>query len=142
VFNTKNKIMKTITKSLSAIFLLASLFYFSQQKTNPLANTQWKGVANIPTPAEVIFDFKTDNLDLLYQGNVIEKMKYSFTDQGGLKLMKIEGNSPCGTDVEGLYKYQISDDILTFIIVNDKCMERQTAFDGNGYKKVLPAAVK
>lgn len=134
--------MKTIRKSVTTILLLAGVFCFSQQNANPLANTQWKGVANIPAPAEVIFDFKTDSVDLVYQGNVIEKMKYSFTDQGSLKLMKMEGNSPCDAKEEGLYKYQIADDILTFMIVNDVCMERQTAFDGNGYKKVLPTAVK
>ena len=134
--------MNAITNSLSAMLLLSSLFYFSQQTTNPLANTEWKGVANIPTPAEVNFKFGTDSVDLVYQGNVIEKMKYSFTDQGSLKLMKIEGNSPCDPKEEGLYKYQIVDNTLQFMIINDLCMERQTAFDGNGYKKVLPAAVK
>ena len=134
--------MNAITNSLSAMLLLSSLFYFSQQTTNPLANTEWKGVANIPTPAEVNFKFGTDSVDLVYQGNVIEKMKYSFTDQGSLKLMKIEGNSPCDPKEEGLYKYQIVDNTLQFMIINDLCMERQTAFDGNGYKKVLPTAVK
>ena len=134
--------MNAITKSLSAMLLLSSLFYFSQQTTNPLTNTEWKGVANIPTPAEVNFKFGTDSVDLVYQGNVIEKMKYSFTDQGSLKLMKIEGNSPCDPKEEGLYKYQIVDNTLKFMIINDLCMERQTAFDGNGYEKVLPAAVK
>jgi len=134
--------MKTITNSLIAGLFLSSLFCFSQQTTNPLANTLWKGVANIPTPAEVIFRFNTDDLDLLYQGNVIEKMKYSLTDQGGLTLVKIEGNSPCDTTEEGSYKYQILDDTLNFILVNDNCTQREAAFDGNGYKKVLPAAVK
>lgn len=134
--------MKNITKSLAVFMLFCSAFYFSQQTTNPLANTQWKGVANIPTPAEVIFDFKTDNLDLLYQGNIIEKMKYSFTDQGSLKLVKIEGNSPCDAKQEGLYRYETKNDTLTFTIINDNCAQRETAFDGNGYKKVLPAAVR
>ncbi|WP_379965816.1 hypothetical protein [Epilithonimonas sp. UC225_85] len=134
--------MKIITKSLSATLLLSSLFYFSQQKTNALANTEWKGVANIPTPAEVTFKFNTDQADLVYQGNVIEKMSYSFTDQGSLKLVKLEGNSPCDSKEEGLYKYQIVNDTLTFMIINDKCMERQTAFDGNGYKKVTAAAIR
>ena len=134
--------MKTITNSLIAGLFLSSLFCFSQQTTNPLANTQWKGIANIPTPAEVIFRFNTDDLDLLYQGNVIEKMKYSLTDQGGLTLVKIEGNTPCDTKEEGSYKYQILDDTLNFILVNDNCVQREVAFDGNGYKKVLPAAVK
>ncbi|WDF47991.1 hypothetical protein PQ459_05785 [Chryseobacterium sp. KACC 21268] len=129
--------MKTITNSLIAGLFLSSLFCFSQQTTNPLANTQWKGIANVPTPAEVVFRFNTDDLDLLYQGNVIEKMKYSFTDQGTLKLVKIEGNSPCDSKDEGLYKYQIANDTLTFIIMNDNCGERQAAFDGNGYKKVV-----
>jgi len=134
--------MKTIKNSLVAGLVLLSLFCFSQQNTNALANTQWKGVANIPTPAEVIFKFNTDDIDLMYMGNVIEKMKYSFTDQGSLKLMKIEGNSPCDQNEEGLYKYQIANDTLTFTIINDKCGEREAAFDGNGYKKVAPEAVK
>ena len=129
--------MKTIANSLIAGLFLSSLFCFSQETTNPLANTQWKGVASIPTPAEVIFRFNADDLDLLYKGNVIEKMKYSFTDQGTLKLVKIEGNSPCDSKDEGLYKYQIANDTLTFIIMNDNCGERQAAFDGNGYKKIV-----
>lgn len=94
--------MKIFAKSVSVLLLLSSLFYGAQQSSNPLENTQWKGVANIPTPAEVVFSFRTDDLDLLYQGNVIEKMKYSFTDQGSLKLTKIEGKSPCNTEDEGL----------------------------------------
>lgn len=129
--------MKTITKLFFAVLLVSGLFSFSQQKTNPLANTEWKGVANIPTPAEVIFRFNTDDLDLVYQGNVIEKMKYSLTDQGGLKLLKIEGNSPCDTKEEGSYRYQITDDTLNFILVNDNCVQREAAFDGNGYKKIF-----
>jgi len=133
--------MKISTKSFVAFLLLSGVFYFSQQKANPLTNTEWKGVASIPTPAEVVFKFNTEDVDLVYQGNVIEKMKYSFTDQGSLKLIKIEGNSPCDSKEEGLYKYQIDGDTLTFMIINDACMERQTAFDGNGYKKVLPTTV-
>lgn len=117
--------------------LLSGIFCFSQQTANPLANTQWKGVANIPTPAEVIFKFNTDEVDLLYQGNLIEKMKYSFTDQGSLKLTKIDGRSPCNNEDEGLYKLQIANDTLTFTILSDKCGERETAFDGNSYKKVV-----
>lgn len=136
------QIMKTITNLLIAGFSIASLFCYSQQTTNLLANTQWKGVANIPTPAEVIFKFDTDDLELIYQGNVIEKMKYSFTDQGSLKLVKIEGNSPCDPKEEGLYKYQITDDTLTFTIINDNCGEREAAFDGNGYKKIMTAALR
>ena len=73
---------------------------------------------------------------------VIEKMKYSFTEQGSLKLVKIVGKSPCNTEDEGLYKYQIDNDTLTFTIVNDDCVDRETAFAGNSYKKVLPTQTK
>ena len=133
--------MKTIANSLASILLLSGIFCFSQQTANPLANTEWKGVASIPTPAEVTFKFNIEDVDLIYLGMVIEKMKYSFTDQGSLKLVKINGKSPCGTEEEGLYKYQIADDTLIFTIINDPCVDRETAFDGNGYKKVLPTAV-
>lgn len=133
-------IMKTIKKSSFTILMFSGLFCFSQQAANPLANTEWKGIANIPVPAEVNFKFHTDQVDLIYMGNVVEKMKYSFTDQGSLKLVKIEGNSPCDAKEEGLYKYQVADDTLTLAIINDPCTDRQAAFDGNGYKKVLSEA--
>ena len=134
--------MKTPTKSLSLLLLLISIFYFSQDKTNPLANTEWRGMSNIPGPAEVNFKFATDSVDLLYRGTVIEIMKYSFTKDGSLKLIKTEGSSPCGTVDEGLYKYQIINDALTFAVVKEDCIERKTAFDGNSYKKVLPTVTQ
>ncbi len=133
--------MKTMKKTFTSILLLTGIFCFSQQTANPLANTEWKGIASIPTPAEVIFKFNTEDLELLYLGMLVEKMKYSFTEQGSLKLVKILGKSPCNIEDEGLYKFQIANDTLTFTIVNDDCVDRETAFGGNSYKKVLPTAV-
>ena len=136
LFIVKIKIMKNITKSVTVLFLLTSVFYFSQQKSNALVNTEWKGVANIPTPLEINFKFGTDSVDLVYQGMVVEKMKYGFTSQGELTLLKLEGNSPCNSQDVGIYKYKTDKDVLTLTSVNDKCEDRKTAFDGNNYGKV------
>jgi len=134
--------MKTITKLFSGLLLMSSVFYFSQQKSNLLANTEWKGTANIPVPVEVNFKFGTDSVDLVYQGNVVEKMKYGFTSQGELTLLKLAGNSPCNSQDVGIYKYKIDKDVLTLTSINEKCEDRKTAFDGNNYGKILPTTMQ
>lgn len=80
---------------------------FSQQSANPLANTEWNGIANIPSPEEITFKFSNDTIELVFSGNVAEKMKYSLTDKETIKLFKIEGNSPCDSAEEGSYKFVI-----------------------------------
>jgi len=134
--------MESITKLFSGLLVMFSVFYFSQQKSNLLTNTEWKGTANIPVAVEVNFKFGTDSVDLVYQGNVVEKMKFGFTNLGELTLLKLEGNSPCNSQDVGIYKYKIDKDVLTLTSVNDKCEDRKTAFDGNNYGKVLSTTLQ
>lgn len=127
--------MKNVKNFLLTAILLLSIVCYSQQSANPLANTEWNGIANIPSPEEITFKFSNDTIDLVFSGNVVEKMKYSFKDQETIKLFKIEGNSPCDSTEEGFYKFLIKNDTLTFTNVEDACMARQMAFYGNVYKK-------
>lgn len=127
--------MKNVKNFLLTAFLFMSTVCFSQQSANPLANTEWNGIANIPSPEEITFKFSNDTIDLVFSGNVAEKMKYSLTDKETIKLFKIEGNSPCDSPEEGSYKFVIKNDTLTFTNVEDACMARQMAFYGNVYKK-------
>ena len=45
--------MKNIKNFLLTAFLFMSTVCFSQQSANPLANTEWNGIANIPSPEEI-----------------------------------------------------------------------------------------
>ncbi|WP_312195773.1 hypothetical protein [Epilithonimonas vandammei] len=46
---------------------------FSQQSANPLANTEWNGIANIPSPEEIKFKFSNDTIDLVFQETLRKK---------------------------------------------------------------------
>ena len=127
--------MKNAKNFLFTAFLFLSTVCFSQQSGNPLANTEWNGVANIPSPEEITFKFSNDTIDLVFSGNVAEKMKYTLKDKETIRLFKIDGNSPCDSAEEGFYKFVIKNDTLTFTNVEDACMARQMAFYGNVYKR-------
>ena len=48
--------MENVKNFLLTAFLFMSTVCFSQQSANPLANTEWNGIANIPSPEEIIFN--------------------------------------------------------------------------------------
>ena len=48
--------MKNVKNFLLTAFLFMSTVCFSQQSANPLANTEWNGIANIPSPEEITFN--------------------------------------------------------------------------------------
>ncbi len=129
--------MKNAKNFLFTAFLFLSTVCFSQQSGNPLGNTEWNGVANIPSPEEITFKFTNDTIDLVFSGNVVEKMKYTLKDKETIRLFKIDGNSPCDSAEEGFYKFVIKNDTLTFTNVEDACMARQMAFYGNVYKRAV-----
>gem|GEM_PF-4102206 len=99
--------MKYVKNFLLSAFLFLSTVCFSQQSGNPLANTEWNGIANIPSPEEITFKFSNDTIDLIFSGNVAEKMKYTLKDKETIRLFKIDGNSPCDSAEEGSYKFVI-----------------------------------
>ena len=65
--------MKNVKNFLLTAFLFMSTVCFSQQSGNPLANTEWNGVANIPSPEEITFQFSNDTIDLVFQETLRKK---------------------------------------------------------------------
>jgi hypothetical protein len=116
-----------------------------------LANTKWKGIAEIPEPLQCLFYFKTDTLLVQYaddkpmflrdeNGNsinvtgkdsvVIETMTYNFSGDT-LTLTKIKGGSPCEGGTTGQYKITINNNRLLFTLIQDDCDARAEAFVKN-----------
>lgn len=65
--------MKNVKNFLLTAFLFMSTVCFSQQSANPLANTEWNGIANIPSPEEITFQFSNDTIDLVFQETLRKK---------------------------------------------------------------------
>ncbi len=65
--------MKNVKNFLLTAFLFMSTVCFSQQSANPLANTEWNGIANIPSPEEITFKFSNDTIDLVFQETLRKK---------------------------------------------------------------------
>lgn len=65
--------MKNVKNFLLTAFLFMSTVCFSQQSANPLANTVWNGIANIPSPEEITFKFSNDTIDLVFQETLRKK---------------------------------------------------------------------
>ncbi len=65
--------MKNVKNFLLTAFLFMSTVCFSQQSANPLANTEWNGIANIPSPEEIKFKFSNDTIDLVFQETLRKK---------------------------------------------------------------------
>ncbi len=114
--------------------VLTVLFFISWHvpANNPLQNTQWTGIVNIPDPSAGIFVFKADTSLLYVGGNLIETSLYKVNGDT-LKMVKVSGMSSCGSDT-GYYKYSIQDSLLTITSQKDDCMDRSNAFSADGYK--------
>jgi|GEM_PF-1630332 len=130
-----------IFTKLAALLLFFSLFSnaFAQgadsTKPNILADTQWTGIVNAPSPEQMTFSFSEKVLDLLYEGQSIETMNYT-VDRNIITLTKLSGGSPCTVNSTGSYTFTNKDNNLTFSLVNDECDARIAAFDPQGYTLV------
>lgn len=113
--------------------LVLSLFVsWNDPTNNPLKNTQWKGKVSAPDPVDGIFVFTADTTTLYIGGSPVEVSMYKVNGDT-LKLVKVSGMSPCGSDT-GYYKYNIKDSVLNISLQKDNCMERGYAFSADGYK--------
>jgi len=129
------KIHNIFYSIISMMTLLLSMNVKAQQKSESLVNTQWKGIANVPTPEEVIFQFTSKDFNVLYQGQVIEQMTYG-VDNNTLTLVKVSGGSPCKNESKGVYTFTAIDKKLNLTHVSDDCDERKDALKIKDFVKL------
>ncbi len=127
--------MKKLFAGFSLLVGLAASWPAQAQQV--LAGTAWQGIANVPNPTEVVFQFKQDTILLFEQASkqVIERMRYS---QKGNQWTwyKLSGNSPCSEQTPGTYAYKIQQDELAITVLQDDCPERTGALTGKPLKRI------
>lgn len=127
-------------KKMMALCIFGGLFLFKTNITSAqivsLANTNWSGVAYVPTELNVKLAFGVDTLKLVMADNnlVLETMSFRIS-KDTMFIKKLSGNSPCENDQEGIYKVAIKEKIFTIDVINDPCAERSSAFSPIGYKE-------
>lgn len=142
LYSNKFYTMKTLIKLLTISFIVwCTASINAQEKITPnniLENTQWQGIANIPSPETVILQFSKDVYTVMWNGKTIEQMNY--TVQGdSITVVKTSGASPCLMLSQGTYKFTIANDKLSLVVISDSCSQRISALGINTYTKVLPS---
>jgi hypothetical protein len=96
-----------------------------------LANSKWKTTLKLESPADVIFEFGKDTLNVtqVADGGLLETMVFSVKD-GILTIQKTSGQSDCDTSTIGKYKLEMKDDkTILATLVSDDCSDRSTVLD-------------
>jgi len=121
-------------KKVFFIFLVsfASLTVHAQLK-----NTKWKGTIQTDNTIDVVFDYKSDTLEVSSagDGSNIETMTYTVKD-GVISLKKVYGQSSCDGAGVGKYKFEIKDNVLFFTQVADSCNDRTSALSNSKWTKI------
>ncbi len=112
------------------------LFSFSGTRAQ-LSESKWHGVLNVPYPMPCHMIFSKDTVVLAAEenGSVIETMGYHVKNDT-LYLVKLDGGSPCSSEMEASYRYKISDEKLMLFVINDDCEERIAAFPQTGLARI------
>jgi hypothetical protein len=126
-------------KSLFLMIAFVSTFSIVQGQTS-LANTAWKGHANVPELSQIILHFAQDTvyMYMLPEMQVAEKMVYTTMDST-FTWRKISGGSPCPTTAIGIVHYSIKGNELSMKIVSDDCEARKRAEIGETFMKIQSA---
>ena len=90
-----------------------------------LANKKWIGPLQLEQATEVTLDFRKDTLDAISNadGQMLETMLFTVKDSI-LSLKKLYGQSECGEGIIGKYKFQLKDDSISLLLVEDECPSR------------------
>ncbi len=101
-----------------------------------LENTKWKATIVIDNPLNVIFDFKKDTVSIytVADNTVIETMTYTNNDTS-VTLLKIDGQSDCGSNEPGKYKFVIKNDSMRLTMIADSCFDRSSVIDSTKWTK-------
>ncbi len=114
------------------------LAYFATQAVSAqFSNKKFKGTLKLETDVEVVFNFKTDTLNVyraLDSAN-LETMVFTANDTL-LTLKKVEGQSSCDVNTLGKYKYVLKGDDLTFILFADDCTDRSSVLDNTKWTRM------
>jgi len=108
-----------------SLFCLLITIVVSASVHAQLANTKWKGILALDNPVNVTFNFGKDTLSVynIDENHVLETMTFT-ADKTTFTLLKVSGQSDCPTSTAGKYKYQIKDDKLLMMVVDDACNDR------------------
>ncbi|GAB3991235.1 S8 family peptidase [Spirosoma daeguense] len=98
----------------------------------PIRNTRWQGT--LAGDVQVRLVFRNDTLLVTTQPDnvVLETMLYRQTSDT-LYLQKITGQSPCGSDIKGLFRlsYDKNGETVKWQLISDDCPERRMALSSS-----------
>ena len=100
-------------------------------------NTKWKGTLEIDPATDVLFDFRKDTAEVfvLSDNSSLEIMLYTIKGNE-LTLQKITGKSDCDETVIGKYKFEMKNDEVVLIRMDDGCDDRGNVLDKSKWTKV------
>ena len=116
-------------------FLLVS--FASVTVNAQLKNTKWKGTIQVDDKIDVVFDYKSDTLEVsnTADGSNIETMTYAVKDSV-ITLKKVYGQSSCDGTSTGKYKFAIKNDVLFLTQISDTCNDRTSALSNSKWTKI------
>jgi hypothetical protein len=119
-----------------SIFILLVVFTSTSVHAQ-LKNTKWKGTIQADNTLNVVFDYRSDTLEVTNSddGSNIETMTYTVKDTV-LTLRKISGQSSCDTEGTGKYRFEIKDDALHLTQISDNCNDRTSALSNSKWTRV------
>jgi hypothetical protein len=122
--------------SIKKIFILILFSIAFSSVHAQFTNSKWTTTLQLDSPVDVLFDFKTDTLEVfsLPDSSSLETMLYSVKDNV-LTLQKIYGQSQCDSTA-AKYKFEIKDDQIIFELVEDGCDDRSNVLDKNQLTRV------
>lgn len=119
--------------------IFITLLFFSSVLTvsAQLDNTKWHGVANTNQPFDLLLVFQQDTAKafMLPDSVYLAGMSYIIQDSI-ISFKKVAGGIPCDSNVVGKYKFEIKDNILSFLLIEDDCGARSHQLNEAKYEKV------
>jgi len=107
------------------IIYLLLVSFISLATHAQVANSKWKTTLQLDQPADVVFNFSTDTLDVtsMEDNSSLETMKYTLKDTV-LTIQKLYGQSQCDPATIGSYTCTINGDEMHLKIISDDCSDR------------------
>jgi hypothetical protein len=128
--------MKKLT--ISVMFMLAAGAAGIQAQS--IENSSWKFYVDALHDTLTLHIAKDSSFVTTSMGDVVVRSAFKSV-KDTLKMRDVAGEYAC-PDGEGVYRFTIEDDWLSFFLVADPCTGRSEAISGSKWKKVAIAAAK